>query len=92
MSKYEAGILTLIDPSADKPLAEIPTVQCVHCGCHFPEPRFEPDKRATRIGRGYCTRCGGFICGKSCAKCVPVEQYLENVEAGRPVDWVRVIR
>jgi hypothetical protein len=30
-------------------------------------------------------------CGRGCAACVPLEQYLENVEKGRPADYRPVV-
>lgn len=89
----EAGIGTMIDPNKDKPLYEIGYYGCVHCGGHFPMPRFgnSEEDRATRIGRGFCMRCNGYICGASCANCVPLEQYLENLENGRDPDFVPVV-
>lgn len=80
--KREAGLLTIYDPDCDAPLQEQATVQCVHCGGHWvPHPR-------SGTTRGFCMRCNGFICGPGCAdKCVPVEQYLENLEKNRPDDF-----
>ena len=31
MAKFEHGLGTIIDPGGDKPFAEVPTTQCVHC-------------------------------------------------------------
>lgn len=73
----EAGLITITDPGSDKPFLEVPTRQCVHCGMHFPG---YPD-RGTK--RGYCFNCHGPICGPGCAECIPIEQWLDNVEAGR---------
>lgn len=73
----EAGHITLIDPGADKPLLELGTLQCCHCGGQwFPQPG------SGRI-RGFCQNCNGPVCGPGCAACVPTEQYLENLEKGR---------
>ena len=80
MSKYEAGLITIADPGSDIPLLEEKTYQCVHCDCHFSV------RKGGGVARGYCTRCAGFICGPACEKCIPVEQMLENIEAGRPLD------
>jgi hypothetical protein len=55
------------------------TVQCVHCMRHM----------VVRDGVrfGYCQRCGGHHCPTvRCSVCVPAEQWLENVEGGRPED------
>jgi len=74
-----AGEITITNPGRDRPIATVPTLQCVHCGRHFP---LSPG--SGRI-RGFCQRCNGPICGPGCAECVPQERQLENVEAGRPV-------
>lgn len=89
----EAGRVTLIDPGSDKPILEFGMVSCVHCGGQFPQPKFgtSPQEKATRVGRGYCQNCNGYVCGKSCAECVPLEQYLENMEAGRPDNFRPVV-
>lgn len=77
----ESGRVTIVDPGADKPILEVGTLQCVHCGGHwFPQPG------SGRI-RGYCSNCNGFVCGPGCAACVPTEQLLENIEKGRPLDY-----
>lgn len=73
-----SGYATWTELGADKPSLEIDTVACVHCGGHF---AIQPG--SGRI-RGYCMNCSGPICGPSCAACVPVEQYLANLEAGLP--------
>lgn len=90
--KSDAGYAVWMDPGADAPLLELATVQCCHCGAHFPAPRFgssELDKQS-RIGRGWCFRCGDYICGAGCQECVPVEQYLSNIENGRPENYVPI--
>jgi hypothetical protein len=81
----ESGLIIVSDPAADRPQAEIPTVQCVHCGGHFV---VEPGSGKTR---GFCTRCRGPVCGPKCAACVPAEQLLENIERGRPLDYRPII-
>ncbi len=58
------------------------TLQCCHCGGHFQVVPGSGNKR------GFCTRCHGVTCGREmCDQCVPAEQQLENMEAGRPVFW-----
>ena len=78
----EAGRIIICDPGTDKPLLEAGTAQCCHCGGHW----------VVRPGsgkiRGWCMRCNGPVCGPACAKCVPTEQLLENMEKGRPLDFV----
>ena len=88
LGKRESGLATLIDPGADRPLLEIPTVMCVHCGGAFPRPDLGPGAgaRQSRIGRGFCQNCNGYVCGRACAECVPVEVYLSNIEAGASGD------
>jgi hypothetical protein len=93
MRSREAGIGTLIDPGADKPIAEFGFHACVHCGGHFPAPRFgqSPEDKASRVGRGFCMNCNGYICGKDCVDCVPLEVYLENIEKGRDPSFRPII-
>lgn len=95
----ESGLMTWSDPGADKALLEIPTHQCCHCGGQFSmKPPVLVTKAMTALEaqmkeqegkktRGYCQRCNGYICGPSCAECVPVEQLLENYEHFRPLDF-----
>lgn len=74
------------------------TVQCRHCGGHFPAKIIkagalftaEAARRMNSLGvtlRGYCHRCNGPVCGPKCAECVPWEQQLENAMAGRPPNY-----
>jgi hypothetical protein len=81
----EAGLVTLIDPGADRPLLEVGTLQCVHCGGHW-----VPQPGSGRV-RGFCQNCMGPVCGPGCAACVPTEQLLENIEKGRPLDFRPVL-
>lgn len=81
LNKTDHGHVTYFDPGADKPLQEIKTIMCVHCGGHW-----IPTPGSGRV-RGWCQNCHGFVCGPGCAECVPVEQYLENMEKGRPDNW-----
>lgn len=71
------GLATFIDPGSDKPILEIKTLQCVHCGGHFPH---QPGSGKIR---GFCMRCNGPICGPNCQECVPWEAYLEILEGTR---------
>lgn len=85
LRKTEAGLIVVSDPGSDKPMLEAKTLQCVHCGGHWiPRP-------GSGILRGFCMNCSGPICGPGCAKCVPTEQYLENMEKGRPIDFRPII-
>lgn len=80
MSK-SAGELTILDPGSDKPLLVTSTLQCVHCGQHW-----TPQPGSGKV-RGFCRNCMGPVCGPGCAECVPQEQLVENLEAGRPLDF-----
>lgn len=62
-------------------IVEADTLQCVHCGCHW---RVDPGSRKVR---GYCSRCAGPVCGPGCQACVPAEVQLENLEAGRVIEF-----
>jgi len=95
LNTTDFGRIIYTDPNADKPVLELVTHQCVHCGGHFvSKPKrlitemlttAEAKQREDqgRKVRGWCMNCNGPVCGPSCAACVPVEQYLENMEKGR---------
>lgn len=99
-----AGQLIFVDPGADRPLLEVATLQCVHCGQHFEARALKPaatvgitteeavirSQQGAKI-RGFCQNCNGPVCGPSCAACVHVEQLLENLEKGRPLDYKPII-
>ncbi len=74
----QSGLATFSDPGSDRPLLEVATASCVHCGGAFP---IQPGSGKIR---GFCMNCNGPVCGPGCAACVPVEQYLQNLECGRP--------
>lgn len=80
-SKHESGYACISDPGSDRPLQEVATHQCAHCGGVW---HAEPGSGKTR---GFCMRCNGFICGPGCAECVPQELLVENIEKGRPLDF-----
>ena len=63
---------------------QLDTVRCVHCGRHH--VYLQAVLQAIRGGLGFCPRCNGITCGEKCEACVPAEQQLENMEAGRR-DW-----
>lgn len=73
----EHGLITYFDPGSDKPVAQVRTHRCCHCGGHFP---FGPGQTK---GRGWCFRCNGAVCGAGCAECVPMEAQLEIAEGTR---------
>lgn len=85
LNKTEAGLITVSDPGADRPIAEAKTLQCAHCGGHW-----VPRPGSGRV-RGWCQNCQGPVCGPGCAACVPEEQLLENIEAGRPLDFRPIV-
>lgn len=78
----QAGVIVYTEKGTDNKV-EVFLVQCVHCGGQFPPV---PSK-----GRGYCMKCGGPVCGRGCAKCVPEDLLLENMEKGRPLDYRPII-
>lgn len=85
LNKTEHGLVTLLDPGSDRPLLEVKTLQCVHCGGHWiPRP-------GSGMVRGFCTRCNGPICGPGCAECVPEEQMLENIEKRRALNFRPIV-
>lgn len=65
-------------------LQEGSTLSCCHCGKHWEV------RKGSGIERGFCQNCMGYVCGPSCYDCIPVEQKLENIEAGRPLLTPRV--
>lgn len=79
------GLLVVSDPGIDKPLNEIPTTQCVHCGGHFP---LLPG--SGRI-RGWCMNCNGMVCGPGCADCIPLDLMLGNMEKGKDIKHKSII-
>lgn len=80
----ESGSLLYDDPGPGRP-REMATVMCCHCGRHW-APR--PGSGRTR---GWCQNCQGYVCSAACADCVPLEAYLENLEAGRDPGRRRII-
>lgn len=80
-----AGVFITMPLDSDRVVTQ-DTVQCVHCGGHW---IWQPGSGRRR---GFCMRCNGFTCGaERCNACVPLEQWLENVEAGRPEDYRPII-
>lgn len=80
----EDGLIIITDCGHDGVIHQ-PTIQCRHCGCHWvPQP-------GSGNVRGFCARCNGPVCGPKCAACVPVEVMLENLEAGRPEGYRRLM-
>lgn len=68
-------------PEEGKVVTE-PTVMCAHCGRNW-IPR-----KGSGIRRGVCLCCYGYTCGApECDQCVPLELQIENMEAGRPLDY-----
>jgi hypothetical protein len=83
LRRTENGVIVVCDPGSDKAVLEVATLRCVHCSGHWvPKP-------GSGIERGWCQNCAGPVCSRACAKCVPVEVYLESVEKGIPPDQVR---
>lgn len=61
-------------------IVDCDTLQCRHCGSHW-----EVVVGSGRL-RGWCSRCLGYCCGRpECFVCIPIEQRLQNIEAGRPM-------
>lgn len=84
LRRTEHGLIVVSDVSSDKCFTA-KTHQCVHCGAHWiPKP-------GSGTIRGWCGNCAGFVCGPRCKECVPVEQYLENIEKGRPENYRPII-
>lgn len=83
MSRRPGAVVQLFDPEQPTEL-QLEMVACCHCG------KYHPMRGAAMLLAGgvrvldYCSRCDGVHC-PSCVQCVPVEQRLENIEAGRPL-------
>lgn len=88
--------LSLIKPAGhcfettlDGVLCEADTWQCNHCGGH------ERVVRGSGRLRGFCTNCGKYVhphCSvEVTGKCVPQEQMVDNMDAGRPLDFRQII-
>ena len=76
-----SGVI-ITTPLDGGPVTMVDSVQCVHCQRHW---AYVP-KSGTKWG--WCLACCGIHCAtEKCAKCVPSEQQLENIEAGRPEDF-----
>lgn len=100
--KNEAGLMIFGELGSDKPTLEAMTLACVHCGGHFPAKAAVNNevygaeqavkmRDAGKTMRGFCMNCNGPICGPDCAECVPLEQFLENIEHGRDIDFKPVV-
>ncbi len=63
-------------------VAHADTRQCCHCGRHFVY------RKGSGKIRGWCGTCNDVFCGPQCEKCVPMEQQLDNMSAGRDVLWM----
>lgn len=76
-----SGVI-ITTPLDGGPATMVDTVQCVHCQRH----RAYVPRSGTKWG--WCLACSGIHCAtEECAKCVPAEQQLENIEAGREEDF-----
>lgn len=83
-SGQRTGILLTQDYDGD-PVHQAETVTCCHCG------RMWVWQRGSGKLRGHCRLCNGITCGPHCSrKCRPVEQLLENMEAGRDLDYTPI--
>jgi hypothetical protein len=81
----ESGVLISTDLDRDGETHR-PTHSCCHCGYTWVWRKGSGKKR------GVCLLCNGHTCGKpECDRCVPLEQWIENVESGRPEDYKPVV-
>jgi len=79
-----SGHVIVSDP--EDGIIESGTLQCVHCYFTW---QMKPGSGNVR---GHCMRCNGPICGRKCGgKCVPKEQRLDNLNTGRPIDYVPIV-
>jgi len=72
------GLTIVTDPLAGK-IIEHDTFQCGHCGAHL---EYKPGQK-----RPKCLNCMQYVCMKPLclARCYPVENRLEDAEAGKIV-------
>jgi len=78
LNKTSAGEIIYHCRESGKELAAFKTLRCQHCGMHWIV------MPGSGRRRGWCMSCNGPTCGKAeCDACVPTEQQLENIEAGR---------
>lgn len=78
-----SGVL-IVTPCDHGPVQQMDTVSCGHCGYT------SIWVAGSEKWWSKCLKCGELRCGKeSCrnSECVPVEQWLENVEKGRREDF-----
>lgn len=67
------------------PQRQCDVVRCCHC-----DRRWIWQRGSGKL-RGHCMICHGITCGPRCSrKCRPVEQMIENMEKGRPLDWTPI--
>lgn len=84
-SAAKPSSVLVITPHDGGAATHVDLVACVHCGRHWPLGKALQDHAAGVVKFGFCARCNGICCpGDRCAACVPAEQQLENLEAGRP--------
>ena len=80
---------TLIStPYAGGPITQQDTVCCQHCS--YSSVWVTGSEKWWSI----CQRCGGLRCGRECCQkngCIPQEQEIENMEAGRPDNFRRIV-
>lgn len=70
------GFMVWADRESDK-VVMADTFMCCHCGLH------EQINPGSGKRRGYCSRCAKFTCGRKCCDvCIPIEQRLDNMDAG----------
>lgn len=88
-STRAAGYIEIFDPEGSK--TEFDTLRCPHCSGHFV---VKPGSGKLRSFCGDCNRSLCDFCSIKFAvngmKCVHVEQMLENIESGKPEDFVPV--
>ena len=56
---------------------------CVHCGAVWVHRRIP----GVQQPHYFCGECNGHVCGPGCPSQVPFEQWLENMEHGRELDF-----
>ena len=79
MSGFPSSIMLLTGDGRED---VVEFTRCVHCGAHIPVKASIEGIVAGTLRLGHCRKCDGVHC-EQCSTCVPFEQQLDNVEAGR---------
>lgn len=83
MPRSPSAVLQVFDPDAAGELQH-EFHACCHCGRYHPVRGAVDALIRGQVVLVYCSRCNSLRCPE-CEACVPMEQQLDNMEAGLPV-------